>query len=810
MRGLSYVLMPNLFHAWRSLARRPGFLALASLTLGLGVAANVALFGLLDAVYFRPLPLREPDRLVRVESTSPKAFLGLISYVESRDIAESVPAFEEVVPVGGRGVTLHLAGEAHMLLVDYVSPGFFDGLGIPLDLGRGFDRADSSTPQVVVNHRLWKERLGGRPDVVGRALQLNDKLFTVVGVAAEAFVGLDRIVQTDLFIMAEQAPLVVPALRDELANRSQRWFEVLARLAPGATEEEAQAQLDVVARRWAAENPQEYGEGGLILQGFQESRRAAIREGAVFLALPGLVLLIACVNVGNLLLARSEARGRERAIQVALGAGRRALLQQVLAESSLLALAGGVVGILGAAWSIQLVPRLVPPADVTYTIDARLDARMMTFGLALILVSTALVTLASASRSASGSVVSALRGERSSPRGYRKQHILVGAQMAIGVVVLAAAALMVRSLVASANLRPGFDAGKEVATLYLVPGLKNYSREVTHLLLEEARERLSGLASVRRVSYGIRLPAQGNEAGWASQFVVPGKDPPPGEESFRIRYTMVGPDYFEVMGTRILAGRGIHTADAPGSEPVAVVSRTMAERLFANEDPIGKSILMGRANPVSRRIVGVAEDIKIADLYEAPEMYVYVPYAQDPQSFGLLLLETTGEAEAILPAARAEMARIAPDVPILMTGSFDLHMRTILYEERRDAGVAVGAGALALLLTTIGLYGLVTLVTNRRMREIGLRMVLGASRGEILRQVIGRTLAIALAGSVAGVLGGLAAARVLESRLHGIDSHDPLSFALSAGIAMAVGLLAGLVPALRAARLDPAIAIRSE
>ena len=803
---------PNLLHASRTLARRPGFFALASLTLGLGVAANLALFSLLDAVYFRPLPLREPERLVRVESTSPKAFLGLISFIESQEIAEAVPAFEDVVPVGGRGVTLHQGADLHVLLVDYVSASFFDTLGIPLHLGLGFDRGEPSTPQVVVNHGLWRERLGARPDIVGSALQLNDTLFTVVGVTAEGFVGLDRIVQTDVFIMADQAPLVVPRLRDELSNRAQRWFEIFARLAQGATEREAQAQLDVLARRWEAEDPQQYSGGGLRLSGIQESHRAAVREGAVFLALPALVLLIACANVANLLLARTEARRREHAVRVALGAGRGALLREAFAESVVLALSGAIVGGLGAAWLIRLFPQLVPPAAVTYTIDARIDTRLLAFGLALVLVATALVTLASASKSASGGVVSDLRGERSSSRGFRTQHVLVTVQMAIGVIVLAAAGLIVRSLFWSANLRPGFDTEKEVATLYLVPGLEGYTQEASYRLLEELREGLSGLVSVRRVSYGIRLPAQGNEAGWSSEFVVPGKEPPRGEESFRIRYTMVGPDYFEVMGTRILAGRGIRASDTPQSEPVAVVNQTMEERLFSGEDPLGKVILMGKTNRLSRRIVGVSADIKIADLYEEPEMYVYVPFAQDPQGFGLVLIETGGVAgaEAILPAARAEVARHAPDVPVLMTGSFDLHMRTVLYEERRDAWIAAGTGALALLLTTVGLYGLVALVTNQRTREIGIRMVLGASRREIVRLVVGRGLALAVAGSVAGVLAGLAASHYLASRLHGIDSHDPWSFALGAGMGIAVGLVAGVVPALRAARLDPAITMRSE
>jgi predicted permease len=792
---------------WRSLTRQPSFFALASLTLGLGMAANLALFSFLDAVYFRPLPLRDAERLVRVEGTFPKAFRGLISFIEADEIARSVPAFEDVVPVGGRGLTLHQNGERHLLLVDYVSPGFFDALGIPLHHGRGFDRRDSSTPQVIVNYRLWRDRLAGRDDVVGTSIQLNDSLFTVMGVAGEDFVGLDRIVQTDVFIMAEQAPLVVPRLREELANRTQRWFEVIARLRPGATEEEARAQLATLARRWEADDPEQYGGGGLVLQGFQDDHRASISEGAIILALPVLVLLIACANVANLLLARNEGRRRERSIQVALGAGRGTLLRQLIAESALLAVSGSAIGWLGSVWLIQLFPRLVPPAEITYTIDARIDERLVAFGLAVALAAAVLVAIAAASKSTSPEV-SDLKGERSSRRGFRFQHILVAAQIAVGVVVLATTCLIARSLFHSASLRPGFDSDKEVATLYVVAP-STYSQGDTYRFLEEARGSLSGLPSIRRVSYGIRLPAQGNEAGWSSEIVVPGKEPPPGEEAFRIRYTMVGPDYFEVMGTRILAGRGFQAGDAPESEPVAVVSETMAERLFSGEDALGKTIHMGKAR-APRRIVGVAEDIRISDLYEEPEMYVYVPFAQDPQGFGLVLLETAGESEAILSAAKAEMARLAPEVPVLMTGSFDLHMREILYEERRDAWIAAGTGALALVLVTVGLYGLVAMVTSQRTREIGIRMVLGASRGEIVRLVVGRGLVLALTGSSAGVLGGLTASRLLESRIHGISSHDPLSFAIAAALGIGVGLLAGLLPALRAARLDPANTVRAE
>jgi predicted permease len=528
--------------------------------------------------------------------------------------------------------------------------------------------------------------------------------------------------------------------------------------------------------------------------------------------LPALVLLIACANVANLFLARAEARRRELAVRAAIGAGRGRLFRQLLAESALLSFSGAFAGLLAAVWLIGLFPRLVPEAAITYTIDARLDHRVLVFGLLLAIATTALVALGASSGSTRPDLAVDLKAERSSAAGSWSRHLIVAAETAVGVLVLVSAGLLVRSLQYGANLRPGFDARKEVATVYVVPALKGYTREATFRFLERAREALAGLPSVRRVSYGIRLPAQGNEAGWAADFVIPGKDPPAGEPAFRIRYTMVGPDYFEVMGTRILAGRSFHASDGPDGEPVAIVSATMAERLFRGEDPLGKTLVMGLSEPVSRRIVGVAEDIRIADLYEAPEMYVYVPYAQDPQNFGLLLIEVAegARAESILAPASVELGRLAPDLPLLMTGTFDRHMKAVLYQERRDAWIAAAIGTVALLLTTVGIYGVLTIVTARRAREIGIRVVLGARRKDVLKLVLGHALALALAGAASGLAGAYLVSRYLESRLHGISTRDPYSFLFGALSVVGIALIASLVPALRATRVDPVMTMRSE
>ena len=384
------------------------------------------------------------------------------------------------------------------------------------------------------------------------------------------------------------------------------------------------------------------------------------------------------------------------------------------------------------------------------------------------------------------------------------------ARVALSGVILIAAGLLVRSFAQSLAVSPGFDTRKNVATFYLVPGLKGYRADATYRFFDASRRSVGGLPGVARVSYGIRLPAQGNEAGWAADFTIPGKQPPPGHDAFRIRYTMVGTGYFEVMGTRILRGRGIGDQDRPDSAPVAVISASMARQLWPDENPIGRHIQMKQARPVDREIVGVAEDIRIGGLYEAPEMYVYVPYAQDPQEFGLLLVETRGDAAALVGPVRRSLAAIDANVPVLEVSSFADHMSRLLYEERRNAQVALAIALLALALGAVGVHGVIALVTARRTREIGIRVALGAGRGDLLRLLLGRSVRLVAAGAALGIAGGLAAGRLLESRLHGLAPSDPWSLVLATTMLMGVALASSFVPVWRAARLDPAVALREE
>jgi putative ABC transport system permease protein len=344
----------------------------------------------------------------------------------------------------------------------------------------------------------------------------------------------------------------------------------------------------------------------------------------------------------------------------------------------------------------------------------------------------------------------------------------------------------------------------------MVPGLKGYDAAGTYRFLEAARRAIGTIPGVRRVSYGIRLPAQGNEAGWAASITIPGKEPPRGKDAFEIRYTMVGPDYFEVMGTRMLSGRGIREADGPSSAPVAIISESMARRLWPGEAPIGRHIRIGRARPIDHEIVGVAEDIRIGGLYEAPEMYVYVPYAQHPQSFGLLLVETETDIAGVVVSVRQQIAALDATVPVLAVSSFADHMERLIYDDRRNAWIGLAVAGLALTLGAVGVYGVVSLVTARRTKEIGIRVALGADRRQLLRLLLGKGAALATAGTILGIAGGLVVGRLLSSQLHGVSPADPLTIFAGTLVLLSVALASGFLPAWRASRLEPAIALRDD
>jgi predicted permease len=810
--------MTDLAYSFRLLTRHPRYTILAVLTLAAGIGVNTAMFGLLDAVFFRPLPIVEPERLVDLGLQAPNSRFGSFSYQEFRDIERDASAFKHVFAVGRRGVTLNQNGEAQLLLIHYVSGRYFPSLGIPMHAGRGFseadDRPESQPPQVVINHHVWQERLGAPPDIIGRAIQLNNTMFTVIGVTAAGFAGLNRTQRTDVWVTTAQAPFVVRGLREELDNRRTRWFRITGRLADGVEIDRANSELDGVLARWRADDSREYQDARISVRGQGDAARDATRQGTIVLSLVGLVLLIACANVANLTLARGEGRRRELALRTALGASRVSLLRQLGVESALIALGGTLAGLLLASWLVASIPRLLPPDASSLVLDIRFDGRLLTFAALLAALTTALVGAVPAWRGSRASVTSGLKTQGSTTtsgtRGLQLRDVLVVSEIALSGVVVIAAGLLVRAFVQSQTVDLGFDTQKQVATFYVVPGLKGLETDATYRYLEEARLSTGTVPGVRRSSYAIRLPAQSNEAGWAAQFRIPGIEPPRGTEAFEIRYTMVGPDYFDVMGTKIVQGRGITAADRPDTTAVAIVSESMARRFWPGERAVGRRLVMGRQRQVDREVVGVAEDIRISGLYEAPEPYVYVPYAQQQQNFAMLLVETDLDATSVIGPVRQRLAAINPAIPVLNVGSLEQHMNLLLYEDRRNAWIGFAMAVLALTLGAVGVHGVVALVTARRTREMGIRLALGAERLQVLRLLLGRGLGLAIVGTSLGIAGGIVAGRLLEGQLHGIDPADLPAIAAGTAILMGAALAASFMPAWRASLVDPVVALRDE
>jgi putative ABC transport system permease protein len=526
------------------------------------------------------------------------------------------------------------------------------------------------------------------------------------------------------------------------------------------------------------------------------------------------VLLIACANVANLTLARGEGRRREMAVRAALGARRGTLLSQMLTESALVVCAAAAVGLLVASWLVQLFPALLPPGASAVVLDVRIDMRLLLFALLLAILASALVAIVPAWRGSKADITSGLKGAAvaSAPTGrtVNLRDALVVAEIALSGVVIVVAGLLLRSFAQGLAMDPGFDAAKNVATFYVVPGLKGYNNAATYRYLESARRDAMTVPGVTRASYGIRLPAQGNEAGWSASFNVPGHAPPAGKEAFDLRYTMVGPGYFDVMGTRILVGRGIEEKDLPAGEPVAVISESMARRFWPNDNPIGRRIRMGRSKPVDREIVGVAEDIRIGSLYEAAEPYVYVPFAQHQQGFALLLVEMQGDPNLMVPSVKSRIAAVDAAIPILRVSSFAEHMNLLLYEDRRNAWIGFTVALLALTLGAIGVYGVVSLITARRTREMGIRLALGAGRRQLLQLLLGKGMALAGIGATLGIIGGVAVGSLLQSQLHGIAPSDPLSVAAGTLVLLIAALAASFAPAWRAAHVDATAALRMD
>jgi putative ABC transport system permease protein len=593
------------------------------------------------------------------------------------------------------------------------------------------------------------------------------------------------------------------------ADRGNRWFLVAGHLRPDSQISEASAQLQTLAKRLALAFPATNHDVRFLAFPASKWTYQRMQTGIYMMAMVGLVLLISCANVANLLLAQTERRQREIAMRRALGAGQRRLVGQFLTEGLLLSVAGGAMGVLLAAWLMRLGPALVPGLADT---NLKLDGRVLLFTTAISLLSAFIFGLAPALRAVKGDLTAALRGESPgrghATRGVPLRSLLVCGEIALAVVLLAGSALLLRSLLYSQGINPGFDPKKNVVMLSVAPPmLYGYNQAQAAALYPALAARAESAPGVVRASYARRPPLTGAEEGESQAVVIPGVQLPPGTDHFKIRYNIVAPKFFATVGARIENGREFNEFDLPSTPPVVIINDAMASRFWPGQDPLGRSL---RIDKTDYQIVGVVQAGKYVRLHEAVQPYLYLPFTQNFSFECVLFVETAGDPRSFLLAMLKETAAVDQHLPIVNAVTFKDYMQEVLSVERSRAELLASLGILGIFLAAVGLYATVAYHVSRRSHEIGIRMALGAGRNDVLKLVLRQGLRFGGIGAVIGLLGALAASRLMSQVISGVPLLDPLSYLAAILVAVSVALLASYLPARRATKVDPMEALRYE
>lgn len=811
-------LWHDIRYAVRVLAKQPGFTLVVVLTLALGIGANTAIFSVVNAVVLEPLPFSESQRLVAVQGTD--VHLGdmhrTLSYPDFADFRAQNRTLESVGIYDRSTSTLTGSGEPLHIDASIVSANVFDILRAQPLLGRTFIASEDQpgTRVAILSHHLWTSHFGASPDIVGRTITLDAKAYTVVGVMPASF----------QFLLTSQPPELWTTVGVEMvgngtdppmtSERGAHFLSVIGRLKPGVSIDQANADANAIGASLEKQYPDSNGHLSLTVHPQIEAMVGDVRPVLMMvLGAVGFLLLIACSNAANLLLARAAGRQREMAIRASMGAGRARVLRQLLTESVLLALAGGLLGLFLAVWGTTLLAS-IPSLQIPRLAQAGIDLRVLAFTLGVSVLTGVLFGMAPAWHASRFNLFLSLkeggRASSDSKRASRARNILVVAQVSLAVILLVGASLLVESMVHLTRQSPGFDPNGVMVFNLDLPDARYGKPEQSILFFRELLERVRAVPGVQSASAVLPLP-MGDDIIRTS-FEIEGRPVPKSEEP-RVHFRIVAQDYIKTMRIPLISGRDFTVRDQRTAAQVVLINETMARRYFPNENPIGKHIKPGVADTGEekmREIVGVVGDVHHRNLWQATDAECYVPYDQVALGAMNIVVRAQGEPMSLLPAIREQVRAVDTELPVYKARDLRDYVEASVAQRKFTSMLVSVFAAAGLLLATVGLFGLISYSVEQRRNEIGIRVAVGAERGDIIGMVLRSGITLALAGVVVGLAGTLAISRVLKNQLFGVSATDPLTFIGVALALIAVATAACYIPAWRAANADPLTALRNE
>ena len=806
-------LFQDIRYGVRLLIKNKGFTAVAVFALALGISANTAIFSVVNAILLRSLPYSEPERLVVPVSVNAGrgSDRGSISYADYLDWSNEKEVFENVAVYSPQGADLTGGGEPERVQVAGVSEEYFAVMGVSPLIGRAFEADDfklNSTRTLVISYKLWQRKFGGDPGILEQTVYLNGRPYPVIGVMPRDSQWPDAF---DIW-----APMAVgPDPGPDLMRRDNMIFAGVARLKRGVSIKQADAAMAGIASRLEQEFPESrkgWTNRAIDLREYIVGDQLQLAL-MVLLAAVGFVLLIACVNVANLLLARAATREREIAIRLALGSGRVRLVRQLLTESVLLALIGGGIGLILAVWGVELLTALAPQ-DVPRIKEIQIDFRVLVFTIATSVITAVLFGLIPALHASKVNLNESLKeGGRSSGEGARGGRIrgaLVVSEVVLSLVLLAGAGLMIRSFMRLQQVDPGFNTNNLLAMSLNCPSKRYPDNAQIIAFYKSVVDRVATSPGVESAAVSSALPLGGGGFYLGRVFLIEGHPEPPAGPDNPAQWNVMGPGYFETTGIRLLKGRSFDDRDTADSNKVIIINETLANRMFPNEEPLGRRIRSWRDENLLREIVGVVSDVRYYGRDDQLRGLVYVPHTQNTWRSMSLTVRTTSDPAALISAVRDQIWSVDRDLAVDNPRTMNAILAQSVAPQRFSMMLLAVFAAIAMVLATVGVYSVLSYTVAQRSHELGLRMALGAQAGDVMKLVLMHGMKLTIIGVSIGLASAIALTRLMKSLLYEVGATDPVTFAIVTVLLMAVGLVACFIPARRATKVDPMVALRYE